>query len=185
MDPHALREPCLDLASSSSHDGAALEHAPSDNTSANSLSPTAHFFEPDCEWPALGPLEDQDLLGWLGGLDSANLLHNDAAAIIVGDCILDALLTQPPSPAAATSSCDAASKGEKRRRPKKITSALRLWVEHTQKPYATLEEKTFVARALDISVSQVTNFLNNYRKRYARVGGKLTSYSAACVKPAR
>jgi hypothetical protein len=44
------------------------------------------------------------------------------------------------------------------------------------KPYATLEEKKLVSGALEISVEQVTNFCNNFRKRFVKVGDKLTSY---------
>ncbi|KAJ1471559.1 hypothetical protein T484DRAFT_3509250 [Baffinella frigidus] len=82
-------------------------------------------------------------------------------------------LTLTPSPAAAAPS----SHAEKRFRPKALTNALRFWMERLGRPYATLEEKKLVAEALEISVAQVTNFCNNYRKRFAKVGNTLTSYS--------
>ncbi|KAJ1472175.1 hypothetical protein T484DRAFT_2025807 [Baffinella frigidus] len=82
-------------------------------------------------------------------------------------------LTLAPSPDAAAPS----SHAEKRFRPKALTNALRFWMERLHRPYATLEEKKLVAEALEISVAQVTNFCNNYRKRFAKVGNTLTSYS--------
>jgi hypothetical protein len=133
------------------------------------------FFQPDCDWMSLETLEDEDLFSWPGWLEPVN------PAPIAEDYVHDALSTPPPSTAAATPSCDAASEGEKRLRPKLITAALRCWLEPSHKPYASLAEQKLIAEALNISVSQVTNFCNNYRKRYAKVGGKLTSYSAACL----
>jgi len=81
-----------------------------------------------------------------------------------------------PTATAVTPSFGAGCKGVKRLRPKQLTQALRTWMERHRKPYATLEEKTAVAHALSISVPQVTNFCNNFRKRYFKVGNKLTSY---------
>ena len=53
---------------------------------------------------------------------------------------------------------------------------LHSWIERRHVPYASLEEKKMVAEALSISVAQVTNFCNNNRKRYVKVGAWLTSY---------
>jgi len=86
---------------------------------------------------------------------------------------------EPPAPPdAATLYRNAASKGEKHLRPKKLTKALHSWMEKCHTPYPTLEEKRMAAVALQIPLSQVTSFCNNYRKRYFKVGNKLTSYSA-------
>jgi len=85
--------------------------------------------------------------------------------------------TPPAAPAAGNRACHATSKEGKRPPPKQLTKALRSWMERRQtKPYASLEEKKFVAEQLDISVEQVTNFCNNFRKRFVKVGDKLTSY---------
>jgi hypothetical protein len=145
----------------------------------------------DSDWMALEPLLDEDFLRWHGWN------HNDAAAsqtplptplasqpwqpapvlLPVEDYVDQFEWTPAPAPAAAHPSYDAASKGEKRLRPKQLTAALRFWLERRlSKPYATLEEKKLAAEALNLSVAQVTNFCNNYRKRYAKVGDKLTSY---------
>ena len=85
-------------------------------------------------------------------------------------------LMSPTAPAAANSSCHATSKGEKHLRPRELTILLRSWLERRQSPYASLEEKKFVAASLSISVGKVTNFCNNFRKRFVKVGDKLTSY---------
>jgi hypothetical protein len=86
-------------------------------------------------------------------------------------------VTPPTAPAATNRACYTTSKDGKRLRPKELTEALRSWMERRQtKPYATLEEKKLVAGALEISVEQVTNFCNNFRKRFVKVGDKLTSY---------
>ena len=108
-----------------------------------------------------------------GWLDSVDPDHNDAAASI-GETIAEGYVSPPATPPS-----NFQSKGEKRRRPKVVTAALRCWVEHFHTPYATLEEKKLVAEGLNISVAKVTNFLNNYRKRYAKVAGKLTSWTEA------
>ena len=56
---------------------------------------------------------------------------------------------------------------------------LRCWMERCpQAPYASLAEKKMIAAFLSIPVAQVTNFANNYRKRFLNVGAKLTSYRA-------
>ena len=99
------------------------------------------------------------------------------AAPIAEDCVHLLESTPPPAPAAENRACHATSKEGKRLRPKQLTKALRSWMERRQtKPYASLEEKKLVAVQLDISVEQVTNFCNNFRKRFAKVGDKLTSY---------
>jgi hypothetical protein len=85
-------------------------------------------------------------------------------------------LSELTPPAAANPCCHAASKSEKRLRPREITMVLRSWLERRQAPYASLEEKKMIAEALSISVEKLTNFCNNFRKRYAKVGTKLTSY---------
>ena len=71
---------------------------------------------------------------------------------------------------------------EKRSRPRELTTALYFWMErrHHNVPYASLDEKKSVAAALGISTAQVTNFCNNYRKRYIVKSGahQPTSYIA-------
>ena len=52
----------------------------------------------------------------------------------------------------------------------------RSWLEGRQAPYVSLDEKKMMAAALSISVAQVTNFCKKNRKRYVKVGAKLTSY---------
>ncbi|KAJ1477984.1 hypothetical protein T484DRAFT_3640865 [Baffinella frigidus] len=173
MDPNAVREASVDPAASAPHDDAALQHAPYDYSATDPFlhNGGAAFFEPDYDWPALGPLDDEDFRNWLGWLDPVNTDHNDPATSLAQD-----IVTLPSSPAAATPSHNPASKVEKRLRPKQITNALRFWVDRLDKPYATLAEKKLVAEALNIAVAQVTTFCNNHRKRQAKVGGKLTSY---------
>ena len=164
MEPLAVHEPCLDPAAAACHDE-------------------------DFGWHNLEPLLDN----WAGWLEPVNPDHNDAptspsslpsqpapiflpVAPITEDCVDLSELTPPSAPAAANPSYHAESKGEKRLRPRGVTLALRFWLERRQAPYASLEEKKMVAAALDIPVTQVTNFCNNFRKRYAKVGDKLTSY---------
>ena len=60
--------------------------------------------------------------------------------------------------------------------PKALTMKLRYWIERLDRPYPTLKEKKVVAGALGIDVVQVTNFCNNYRKRFSKVGKTVTSY---------
>ncbi|KAJ1468849.1 hypothetical protein T484DRAFT_1983587 [Baffinella frigidus] len=180
-------------------EAAALARAPSDK-SATWRQGTV-FTPPDSAWLAVEPLGEQDLLRWPGCIDSANPNNNGAAvsemsrptspslppsqpapvplpvAPIAEDYQDQFELTPPPSTEADTPSCNATRKGEKRLHPKELTQALRYWLERHHKPYATLEEKKFIAGALNISVAQVTNFCNNFRKRFSKVGDKLTSYS--------
>ena len=81
------------------------------------------------------------------------------------------------APVATDGVCHATSKHEKRLRPRELTYALRNWMERCpSKPYATLEEKKLVAEAFNISVKKVTNFCNNFRKRFVKIGDTLTSY---------
>ncbi|KAJ1478871.1 hypothetical protein T484DRAFT_1903894 [Baffinella frigidus] len=147
---------------------------------------------------AVEPLGEEDLLHWPRCIDSANPNNNGADASEASRPTSPPLppsqpapvllpvapiadvgpfeLTRPASSDVATPSGNAASKDEKRLRPKELTQVLRSWMERHHKPYATLEEKKFVAGALNISVAQVTNFCNNYRKRFVKVGDTLTSY---------
>jgi hypothetical protein len=191
----------------------------------------------DGGWVALDPLREEDLVEWLDSVSSDTTPSLNPwqpapvllpAAPIAEDYVAQVELIPNPSPAAATPSSDAASKGEKHLRPKQLayalrywmerchtpyptleeqkhvaealnipvvqvtnfcnnfrkplrpkelTRALRSWMERRHTPYATLEEKSLIAKAMYISVAQVTNFCNNYRKRFSKVGDKLTSYS--------
>jgi len=154
------------------------------------------FMPPDSAWLAVEPLGDEDLLRWPGSLDLVKPGNNDADAsemsratspsllpapvllpvAPIADDHVDQLFEMPlPAFAAATLSCHSASK-EKRLRPKELTKKLRSWMERHHKPYANLDEKKMIAEALSIPVAQVTNFCNNYRKRFSKVGDKLTSY---------
>ena len=174
MDPLAAHEPCFEFAAAD-RDLAAAD---------------------DFDWLALEPLLDN----WAGWLVPSTSDHNDAAEStsrptspslpppqpapilppvtpIAEDYVDLSELTPPAAPAAAKPSCHAASKGEKRLRPRELTIVLRTWLERCpQAPYARLEEKKMIAEAMSIPVSQVTNFCNNFRKRFAKVGEKRTSY---------
>ena len=178
MDLFAAHEPCLGFDAAARH-------------------------EDDFGWLNLEPLLDN----WAGWLEPVNPAHNDAAATsasrptspsslpsqpapvllpvapIAEDFVDLSELAPPTAPAAAHRSSDAASKGEKRLRPRELTRVLRLWLERRQAPYASLEEKKMMAAALDIPVTQVTNFCNNFRKRYVKVGVKLTSYRELASSP--
>ena len=142
-------------------------------------------------WLALEAVIDE----WPGWHTPVNLDHNDAAASntprptspsfpssqpepvlrpvasIADDYVDLSELTPPANP-----SCHTASKGEKSLRPRELTMVLRSWLERRQAPYASLAEMKMIAEAFSISVALVTNFCNNYRKRYVKVGTKLTSY---------
>jgi hypothetical protein len=151
--------------------------------------------ENDFGWLALDAVIDN----WPGWLPLVNHDHNDGAARNTPRPTSPSLTPSQPAPIllsvapitedyvelfeltpsavqAASPACHAASKGEKRLRPKRLTKALRFWMERRQAPYASLEEKKMVAEALSISVEQVTNFCNNFRKRFVKVGARLTSY---------
>ena len=178
MDLFAAHEPCLGFDAAARH-------------------------EDDFGWLNLEPLLDN----WAGWLEPVNPAHNDAAATsasrptspsslpsqpapvllpvapIAEDFVDLSELAPPTAPAAAHRSSDAASKGEKRLRPRELTRVLRLWLERRQAPYASLEEKKMMAAALDIPVTQVTNFCNNFRKRYVKVGVKMTSYCELASSP--
>ena len=144
----------------------------------------------DSAWMAVEPLGDEDFFSWPGWLTASEISRPTSPSLpppqsapvllpvapIAEDNVEQFEETPPPSFAAATPSCHAASKGKKRLRPKELTMALRSWMEWRQAPYASLEEKKMIAEALSIPVAQVTNFCNNYRKRFAKVGTKLTSY---------
>ena len=146
----------------------------------------------DFGWLALEDVIDN----WAGWLDPVNPDHTDAAttntsrptppslpplqpapihltvAPIAEDDVDQSELAPPSAP-----SLHPASKGEKCLRPKLLTMLLRSWMERCpQAPYASLEEKKMIAAYLSIPVAQVTNFANNYRKRFLKVGTKLTSY---------
>jgi len=83
------------------------------------------------------------------------------------DCVYDVY---------ASASCHAASKKEKSYRPRELTMVLHSWIERRQVPYASLEEKKMEAESLSISVARVTNCCKHFRKRYVKVGARLTSY---------
>jgi len=171
MDPLAVHESYLDFATSSRHEDdlgwqaleAVIDEWPGwlrpvnsehDNAAASNTScPTSPFFPPSQPAPVLPPV-----------------------APIAEDYVDLSTLTPPAAPAAANPSCHAANKGEKRLRPREVTMVLRNWLERHQAPYASLGEKKMIAEALSISVEKVTNFCNNFRKRYVKVGAKLTSY---------
>ena len=157
------------------------------------LPATTAPHEDDFSWLILDPLFDN----WAGWLNPVHPDHNAAAAnnpsrptspLLPLPQPAPVLLPVPPiaedyadlfgstPPAAANPCCHAASKSEKRLRPREITMVLRSWLERRHAPYASLEEKKMIAEALFISVEKVTNFCNNFRKRYAKVGTKQTSY---------
>lgn len=62
-------------------------------------------------------------------------------------------------------------------RPRRITACLRRWIKGFQSPFPSLADKQRVATALEIHVTQVNNFCNNYRKRYIPDGAKSVSFS--------
>jgi len=156
------------------------------------LGPVASArLEDNLGWLALEAVIDE----WPGWQTPINPDHNDAsitsrptspsspssqpAPVLlpiasIADEHLD--LSELTPPAAANPSYHAASKGEKSLSPREQTMVLRSWLERRQAPYASLAEKMMIAEALSISVAQVTNFCNNFRKRYVKVGTKLTSY---------
>jgi len=68
----------------------------------------------------------------------------------------------PPSPASATPSCNAASRG--RKRVKELSDSLRSWMERHPKPYSTLE----IDEALDSQSRRNKVFFNNFRKRCSK-----------------
>ena len=77
----------------------------------------------------------------------------------------------------------ARGEGEKEQAKRNVTEGLRFWICHCRKtPYPTTEEIGMIAHALHITVPQVRNFCNNFRKRFtqSRVEGghTLTSYKA-------
>ena len=145
---------------------------------------------PDSAWMAVEPLGDEDFFSWPGWFTASefslptlpSVPRSQLAPIYlpvapIAEVYVDQFEEKPPpSFAAATPSCHAASMGKKRLRPRDLTIALRSWMERHHTPYATLEEKKKIAEALSIPVAKVTNFCNNYRKRFFKVGTKLTSY---------
>jgi hypothetical protein len=150
MYPLAVHDPYLDSAASACHE---------------------HYFE----WRALEAVIDE----WPVWRTPVNPDHNDAAASLAPAPVLlpeYVDLSEVTPPAAANPSCHAASKDEKILRPRELTMVLHSWLERRPAPYASLEEKKMIAEALSIPVTQVTNFCNNFRKRYVKVGTKLTSY---------
>ena len=158
MEPLAVHESCLGPAAAARHDD-------------------------DVGWLNLEPLLD-DWAGWLAPVNASRPTSpsppsSQPAPVLlpvapIADDFVD--LTELTTSAAATPSCHAANKGEKRLRPRELTMVLRSWLEQHHAPYASLEEKKMMAEALSIPVAQVTNFCNNFRKRYVKVGTKLTSY---------
>jgi hypothetical protein len=142
--------------------------------------------------------EDQDEFGWLALehlLDdwpgwsstarptSPSLPPSQPAPVllpvapIAEDYVDPFQVTPATAPSVANPSCHAASNSyTKPLRSRELTMMMRFWMEMRRTPYATLEEKKIIAAALAIPVTQVTNFCNNYRKRYLKVGQKLTSY---------
>ncbi|KAJ1478835.1 hypothetical protein T484DRAFT_1903895 [Baffinella frigidus] len=201
MSPLAAQA-SLGPAASAPHEDAALERAPCDSSATGPSFDEggAVFMPPNSEWLAVEPLEEGDFHRWPKWLHSVFPDHNDAAVSMTSrppsptapsmlpesvaaivEPIVEAAPTPdeptPPEPTATAPSCSASNnKGEKRHRPKQLTQELRSWMERRRKPYATLEEKTAIAAVLSISIPQVTNFCNNFRKRYFKVGKKLTSY---------
>jgi len=181
MDPFAVHE---------------LYHVPNkDVLAVHDLVPA----KDDFGWLALENVIDN----WAGWLSPVNTDHTDAAASdtsgptapslppsqpapvilpfapIAEDDVELSGLTPPAAPAAANPSLHPASKGTQRPRPRELTMMLRCWMERCpQAPYASLAEKKMIAGFLSIPVAQVTNFANNYRKRFLNVGAKLTSYRA-------
>lgn len=55
---------------------------------------------------------------------------------------------------------------------------LRAWAENHGRPFASHDEKEMLARHLDMTIPQVTNFFNNARKRWRKDdAGGFTSWS--------
>jgi len=133
--------------------------------------------EDDFSWLALEAVID-NWPGWNTSVPtSPSLPPSHAAPALLHVAPIAEGLTPSAAPATADPSCHAASKGEKRLRPRELTLVLRSWMERCPNaPYASLAEKKMAAEALSMPVEQVTNFCNNYRKRFLKVGTKLTSY---------
>jgi len=60
---------------------------------------------------------------------------------------------------------------------KQIRQNLLIWISMIPtSPFPLLIEKIYIANIFDISLSYVTNFCNNYRKRYSKINNKTISY---------
>ena len=172
MDPLAVHESCLGFAASSRHGD-------------------------DFSWLALETVIDE----WPGWLTPVNSDHDDAGgpstpntttlpaasscsgltghpghSSIDVDTVHVSSNGEQGREEASNTSLPTASKGEKKLGSRELTTVLRSWLERHQAPYVSLDEKKAIAAALSISVARVTNFCNNFRKRYVKVGAKLTSY---------
>jgi hypothetical protein len=60
---------------------------------------------------------------------------------------------------------------------KETNQKLRDWIQRFQRPYVSREDKASAANAMGIPYSQITNFCNNYRKRYVKIGDIEQSYA--------
>ena len=58
-----------------------------------------------------------------------------------------------------------------------IRQHLLIWINVIpNSPFPSLIDKKYIANYFDISFSYVTNFCNNYRKRYKKINNKTISY---------
>jgi hypothetical protein len=62
-----------------------------------------------------------------------------------------------------------------------VRKLLKAWISCFKTPYTTFSEKKNIAEILGITYLQVTNFCNNHRKRYSKVGNTLKSYTQTCA----
>jgi hypothetical protein len=134
-------------------------------------------------WLPVEPLLDEkDLLVWpvQHHLDDwpgwhtpdpvvVNLDHSDdASASSTSRPTSPSLLPSLPAPVLLTVAPiaeddeDQFELGEKRVRRNEVTKQLRFWMERRSTPYVTLEEKKMIAKDMNISVAQVTNYINNF-----------------------
>ena len=63
--------------------------------------------------------------------------------------------------------------------PEWVRNALKELVRFLPTPYLQLQDKKYVAAVLNITVTQVTTFLHNSRKRYRKIDNKYASYTAS------
>lgn len=57
-----------------------------------------------------------------------------------------------------------------------VSDALRKWLMRFKYPYPTTDQKKAIAKVVGVTHVQVSNFCNNYRKRYGKIGDAKKSY---------
>ena len=122
--------------------------------------------------PAFGTTDASEVVGTVG--DTGTNMDMDCED---GTSAATTSFKKPPSDTVRASYHDKT----KKIRPRNIAAAVAAFAGSLAKPYLTLDQKKHVAAMVGVSVAQVNNYMNNYRKRFmkqSREEDKKSSYAS-------